>query len=107
MKRPSCDPLSAPDNGMIDCSLGGDGVPTSNDRCRFSCNDGFELSGSQSRRCRIRNNRGSWSGNPATCNMGMHLYVLLLVLLLLPIYKNIQLTLKLVKFSLPPSTQEL
>ncbi|XP_065905187.1 sushi, von Willebrand factor type A, EGF and pentraxin domain-containing protein 1-like [Dysidea avara] len=65
----SCDPLSAPDNGMIDCSLGGDGVPTAGDTCRFTCNDGFEISGSQARRCRIRNNRGRWTGNQATCNM--------------------------------------
>ena len=64
--------MSAPDNGMIDCSLGGDGVPTNGDTCTFTCNDGFELSGSQSRRCRIRNNRGRWTGNPTTCNMGTH-----------------------------------
>jgi len=56
---------------MIDCSLGGDGVPTRGDSCTFSCNDGFELSGSQTRRCRIRNNRGRWTGSQATCNMGM------------------------------------
>ena len=68
---PSCDPLSAPDNGMIDCSLGGDGIPTNGDTCTFTCDDGFELSGSQSRRCRIRNNRRRWTGSPTTCNMGM------------------------------------
>ena len=67
----SCNLLSAPDNGMIDCSLGGDGVPTAGDTCRFTCNDGFEISGSQARRCRIRNNRGRWTGNQATCNMGI------------------------------------
>jgi len=67
----TCPPLTAPDNGDIDCSLGDDGAPTNGDTCTFTCDDGFELSGSQTQRCRVRNNRGSWRGNPATCNMGM------------------------------------
>ena len=58
---------------MIDCSLGDDGVPTKGDMCTFTCNNGFDLSGSQTSRCRIRNNRGKWTGNRATCDniMGM------------------------------------
>ncbi|XP_065894428.1 protein mesh-like isoform X2 [Dysidea avara] len=64
----SCKPLSAPNNGMIDCSLGDDGVPTNGDMCTFTCNNGFDLSGSQTNKCRIRNNRGKWTGNQATCN---------------------------------------
>jgi len=65
----SCDFLSAPGNGRIDCSLGDDGVPTNGDICTFTCDDGFELSGSKKRRCRIRNSRSRWIGNEATCDM--------------------------------------
>ncbi|XP_065905188.1 P-selectin-like [Dysidea avara] len=60
----TCEPLTAPDNGMIDCSLGGDGVPNEGETCKFSCNDGFELEGSTSRKCR---SSGNWNGKDATC----------------------------------------
>ena len=64
----TCEPLTAPDNGMIDCSLGGDGVPNEGETCKFSCNDGFELEGSTSRKCR---SSGNWNGKDATCIGGM------------------------------------
>ena len=66
---PSCNPLFAPHNGTIDCLLGDDEVATSGDKCTFSCDDGFELSGSRRRRCRVRNNRGKWTGSRATCDV--------------------------------------
>ena len=66
-----CRPLTAPDNGMIDCSLGSDGVPTVGDRCIFSCDEGFERKGSRRRVCQLQNGRAVWSGRRTTCVEGM------------------------------------
>ena len=65
----TCDPLATPDNGMIDCSLGNDGVPHEGETCKFSCNDGFELEGSTSRKCR---RSGKWNGKDAKCIGGTY-----------------------------------
>ena len=54
----------APNNGDIDCSLGGDGEANPGDTCTYTCDDGFGLDGSGSRTCR---NDGSWSGTEPTC----------------------------------------
>ena len=67
----TCDPLTAPDNGLIDCSLGGDNVPNEGEACKFSCNDGFQLEGSTSRKCR---SSGKWNGRDATCVGGTVCY---------------------------------
>jgi len=64
----SCAPLIAPDNGMIQCS--GTSV---DDICVFTCDDGFELSGSSSRTCQ---DDGTWSGTEAVCDVeGQYNYV--------------------------------
>ena len=63
----SCPSLSNPSNGMIDCSLGDDGVSSYEDTCNFTCNTGYELTGSESRTCQ---SDGSWSGSTAMCNKG-------------------------------------
>ena len=60
----SCSSLTAPDNGMINCSLGDDGVPSYEDTCSFTCNTGYELTGSSERTCQ---GNGSWSGSPVSC----------------------------------------
>jgi len=57
----SCAPLTAPDNGMIQCS--GTSV---DDICLFTCDDGFELSGNSSRTCQ---DDGTWSGTEAMCDV--------------------------------------
>ena len=64
----TCPPLTAPDNGDIDCSLGDDGEVNPGDTCTFTCDDGYELGGSTSRTC---GDDGSWSGNDTTCTTGM------------------------------------
>ena len=64
----ACQPLTAPDNGDIDCSLGNDGQPSLGDTCTFKCDDGYELSGSNNRTCQID---GSWSGTDTVCTRGM------------------------------------
>ena len=63
----SCPSLSDPSNGLINCSLGDDGVPSYEDTCSFTCNTGYELTGSESRTCQ---SDGSWSGSTAMCNKG-------------------------------------
>ena len=67
----SCQSLSEPSNGMMDCSLGDDGVPSYEDTCNFTCNTGYELTGSDFRTCQ---SDGSWSGSNAVCNRGMLYY---------------------------------
>jgi len=61
-----------PDNGMIDCSLGGDGVATNGDSCTVTCNDGFMLRGDATRTCQINGHTMDWNGNEAHCITGMH-----------------------------------
>ena len=60
----SCPSLDAPDNGMITCLLGDDGVPSYEDTCTHTCNDGYELIGSPTRTCQ---SDGSWSNSAPTC----------------------------------------
>ena len=57
----SCPSLDDPSNGMISCSLEGD---TYEDTCNFTCNTGYELTGSDTRTCQ---SDGSWSGNISMC----------------------------------------
>ena len=64
----SCLPLNNPDDGMINCSLGDDGVPSYEDTCSFSCNTGYELTGSDTRTCQ---SNGSWSRNETICHRGI------------------------------------
>ena len=62
-----CSSLTDPSNGMINCSLGDDGVSSYEDTCSFTCNTGYELAGSDTRTCQ---SDGSWSGNTAICRIG-------------------------------------
>ena len=62
-----CDTLNNPNNGVINCSVGDDGVHVYNVTCSFTCNTGYELTGSDTRTC--QSNR-SWSGSDAMCRRG-------------------------------------
>ena len=62
----SCSSLTDPSNGTINCSLGDDGVPSYEDTCSYTCNTGYELTGSDTRRCQ---SDGSWSGSPGSCTI--------------------------------------
>ena len=62
-----CPLLTTPNNGMIDCSLGDDGVPFYEDTCSFTCNTGYELIGSDTRTCQ---SNGNWSGSVDICRRG-------------------------------------
>ena len=63
-----CDDLSTPANGEITSfSSGRVGVGYEGDTCSFTCNIGYELTGSDTRTCQ---SDGSWSGRETMCNEG-------------------------------------
>ena len=63
-----CDDLSTPANGEItSCSSGRVGVGYEGDTCSFTCNTGYELTGSDTRTCQ---SDGNWNGSNAMCNGG-------------------------------------
>ena len=64
----ACPNLTQLNNGMINCSLGDDGVPSSEDTCSFTCNTGYELTGSETIFCQ---NNGSWNNNDTLCIRGL------------------------------------
>ena len=59
-----CDDLPTPANGVILCSSGRAGVGYEGDYCDFTCNNNYELRGSNNRSCQ---SNGSWSGSDAVC----------------------------------------
>ena len=59
-----CYSLNNANDGMINCLLGDDGVPSYEDTCNFTCNTGYELTGSTERTCQ---SDGSWSGSLVSC----------------------------------------
>ena len=56
---------------MINCLLGDDGVSSYENTCSFTCNTGYELTGSDTRTCQ---SNGSWSGTDSVCSQGMLVY---------------------------------
>ena len=62
-----CSPLTDPNNGTINCLLEDDGVSFYEDTCSFTCNTGYELTGSDTRTCQ---SDGSWSGSDDVCRRG-------------------------------------
>ena len=63
-----CNDLSTPANGEItSCSSGKVGVGYEGDTCGFTCNTGYELTGSDTRTCL---SDGSWSGSDDVCGRG-------------------------------------
>ena len=62
-----CPKLLSPPNGMISCSLGDDNITSYEDTCSFTCNTGYELTGSDTRTCQ---SDGSWSGTDTVCRRG-------------------------------------
>ena len=68
-----CSSLTNPNNGMINCSLVDDEASSYEDTCNFTCNTGYELTGSDTRTCQ---SNGNWSGSNVTCGRGNHLVAL-------------------------------
>ena len=70
----TCSSLTAPSNGMIDCSVEGSGDSSFEDICNVTCNTGYQLTGNDTRTCQ---SDGSWSGSTAMCTRGECLACLL------------------------------
>ena len=70
-----CTNLTLPKNGFINCSLGDDGVTSYEDTCSFTCNTGYELTGSDTRTCQ---SNGSWSGSETNCSRGTYIIIICL-----------------------------
>jgi len=62
-----CLSLTDPNKGVMTCLLGDDGVPSYKDTCSFTCNTGYELTGSDTRTCQ---SDLSWSGTETMCSRG-------------------------------------
>ena len=74
VKGIQCHILSTPANAMMMCSSGRVGVRYEGDACNFTCNTGYELTGSDTRICQ---SDGSWSGSDDVCRRGnVYLYLL-------------------------------
>ena len=63
----SCPSLTNYDGGAINCSLGDDEISSYEDTCNFTCNSGFDLTGSETRTCQ---SDGKWSGIDVVCTRG-------------------------------------
>ena len=63
----TCPPLTHPNDGMINCSLGSNNIPNLGEKCIFTCNIGYKLTGSSTRTCQ---SGGSWNGSDAVCRRG-------------------------------------
>ena len=68
----ACPSLNDPSNGMITCSLGGDGVSDPGDTCTYTCNTGYVLTNSNPRTCQ---SDGSWSNIALTCSRSEQLFI--------------------------------
>ena len=66
-----CYNLSTPANGEItSCSSGIAGVGYERDTCNFTCNTGYELTGSDTRTCQ---SDGIWSGFNVLCERSKYI----------------------------------
>ena len=71
--KTECTHLSVPVNARIaSCSSGTAGMGYEGDTCSFTCNTGYELTGSDTRTCQ---SNGSWSGSDVVCREGNINYV--------------------------------
>ena len=62
-----CQNFSEINNGNVECTLGRDGVYSYEDTCTITCNSGYTLIGSDTRRCL---SDGSWSNSVGECRRG-------------------------------------
>ena len=65
-----CPSPDIPNNGMMNCLMGADHLLSYEDTCSFTCNNGYELTGSDTRTCQ---SNGSWNGSDSECRRGNNL----------------------------------
>ena len=61
-----CPALRDPDNGLVTCRVGHDGLPSFQETCDVTCDKGFAVNGSKTRKCM---GNKTWSGD-GRCNRG-------------------------------------
>ena len=66
MCKSTCSELKSPSNGEMTCTLSMD-APVNGDSCQFSCQLGFNLTGSKRRKCNMVDNDMKWDGSPTAC----------------------------------------
>ena len=59
-----CPELTDPMNGIMSCSMVNSRMFSYEDTCSFTCDTGYELTGSSERTC---HSDGNWSGSPVSC----------------------------------------
>ena len=59
-------------NGNSNCKLANGRIPLPQDTCSYTCNTGYELTGSDTRTCQ---SGGSWNGSDGVCQRGEELFV--------------------------------
>ena len=60
-----CEDLTLTDGEITSCNMG---VGYEGDTCSFTCNTGYQLTGSDTRTCQ---SDGSWNGTETMCSRGM------------------------------------
>jgi len=65
-----CRNLSSPSVEELSCSSGSIGVGYEGDTCSFTCNTGYELTGSGTRTCQ---SDGSWNETDNVCSRGIYI----------------------------------
>jgi len=63
----NCTILTDPPNRVINCTM-----DVNDPSCNFTCNTGYELTGSATRSCQAD---GSWSGTNASCIIGLSINI--------------------------------
>ena len=63
-----CPKLRDPDNGLVTCKVGHDGLPSFQETCDVMCNTGYAVNGSKTRMCQ---GDKTWSGD-GICHRGKY-----------------------------------
>ena len=72
----SCPTINEILDGAVDCEFESNATPSIGETCSFTCNTGYEITGSDTRTCQ---SDGSWSGTATMCRRGTYVYLSVLV----------------------------
>ena len=68
----SCPVINEILDGTVDCEFESNITPSVGDTCNFTCNTGYELTGSDTRTCQ---SDGSWSSTAIMCRRSTYVYL--------------------------------